>query len=176
MYPKLQRFENFTGNYPDKHTIASASYKLGEWLKIMECVCLSDDHPWGLWESNCSEQPLLWEMQFCSFSRICTAHPQFLLPLCTCQVHHDALAAELHRSRPCGQGSDAGGRMPVQGKGGTRSLVPPTLWLPGFLYPRHFNLRSDSTIVLKDKITIAKVIVIQSEGAKWVNNVERKVF
>jgi hypothetical protein len=148
MYPKQESFGNFSLNYPDLHSIASSLCALRKWLKIMwwKYVCFSDCHPQGLWQSSCPEQSLLWEVWVCSFSWSCTAPPHLLLPLLTCQVHQDALAAELHWPGACGQGGDAGERVPVHGEDRARRWTFPTCWLTGFLHPRNFNLKSDPMI------------------------------
>lgn len=116
-------------------------------------------------------------MRGCSFSWSGTAPPYLLLPLLARQVHHNALAAELLRPRPRGQGDDAGGGVPMQGEGGApRAWTAPTGRLPGripcpgTLYPRGFNLESYPTITLKSKTTIAKLLMIPSGNIQWVHN------
>lgn len=116
-------------------------------------------------------------MRVCSFSWSCTAPPYLLLPLLARQVHHNALAAELLRPRPRGQGGDAGGGVRMQGEGGApRAWTPPTGRLPGripcpgALYPRVFDLKRYPTITWESKTTIAKLLIVQSGNIQWVHN------
>lgn len=109
-------------------------------------------------------------MRVCSFFWSGATPPYLLLPLLTCQVHHGALAAELHWPGPRGQGSDAGGGVPVHGEDRAWRWTPPTGWLPGFLYPRGFNLKSSPTITFEKQNCNNKAVVIQSGNDKWVHN------
>lgn len=113
-------------------------------------------------------------MWVCSFSWSWAALPYLLFSLFACQVHHDALATELHWSFLRDQGGDAGGGVPVQGEDGAWRWTLPTCWLPGFLYPRSFDLKSYPTITFEKQNHTAKMQIIQYENVKWVQNIFRE--
>lgn len=144
------------------------------------CVCLVDNHPWRLWESCCTEQPLLWKMWVHSFTWSFTTLPHVLLSLLACQVHHNALGAELHQPCPRGQGGDAGGGVPVQDEDRTWAWTPPPgrlpgrISCPGSLHPRIFYLKRDSTIIFEKQNCSSKVLDYSTWKCKRVHTILRE--